>query len=138
MDRRLYQREYINIESEFINETSMRPEQREFFGQIADISEGGVKITISEKSDFESAKELSVGDKIYFQAVDTYKLFGQEHTELVLGEAIILRVEESDDVISFGCKFEKISDELLQYIQNRKVASFMNAGCSMFYSDMQN
>ncbi len=74
VERRLYKREYINIESEFIHKEAKNPETRELFGYIYDISEGGIKIIISDETSKNIAKAMLPGDTVYFQEVDSYEL----------------------------------------------------------------
>lgn len=125
MERRVYQRIRISIEGLFIslNENAY---PTEIEGMIEDISEGGIKIII--KKDTESSKTpcLKIGDVLRFQAYDEYELFGNQNNDVVSGVIQVVRVDETKDSITLGCKFTSKTSQLEEYISNRKTSSFMS------------
>lgn len=128
MDRREYKRECIELESVFIRKDAENPNERELFGCIYDISEVGMKIIVSEEKNKKIANEILAGDVICFQTVDVYKLYYKEWTEVISGEVTVLRKDSREEGIVLGCKFIRISDSLKHYIDNKRVASYIEAG----------
>lgn len=131
MERRAYKRECIKLESGFIRKEAENPNERELFGCIYDISEVGMKIIISDEKNREIANEILEGDIICFQTVDVYELYYKEWTEVISGEVTVLRKEAREEEIVFGCKFNSISDNLKQYIENKRVAAYIDAGYTL-------
>lgn len=126
MDRRLYQRINIDAEGVFIldNET-VSP--REFSGIIENISEGGIKITFNKDAAATLLPYISKGEHLHFSAADDYSLFNREISAIISGKVEIIRKDIEDDLVSLGCKFKQYTNELSEYVSNKKLSSYMNA-----------
>lgn len=125
MDRRLYQRITVNAEGVFIlDNTNVSP--REFPGIVEDISEGGMKITMTREESNHILPYLSTGKNLHFHASDDFKLFGMDKEAIISGQVEILRQENVDDFVILGCKFKRKTSELMKYISDRKISLFMN------------
>lgn len=128
MEKRLYQRILAGVISNFILKDNP-PGHREFSGVIDDISENGIKISISDSSCSEIVTNIKVGNIIAFQALDEYEIYGEVRTEVFSGEAKVIRVDSEKDNIIIGCKVVKSSKEFDEYVKNKKMALFMKRGC---------
>jgi len=129
MDRRYYSRTKIKIESIFfINDG---PILTDFTGVIEDISEGGIRIFVDKERYKESVGTIAVGTNIFFQAYDEYLLYDEKKQEVFSGEVEVIRIEESEDGVHYGCRLLRLSDELAEYINNKKVSEYMKNGFSI-------
>lgn len=99
----------------------------EFTGYIADISEGGMKVTV-EDSDRErvlAVLEDNHKKQITFQAFDDCNLFGNDVSMIFGGELDIVRLENSDERLALGCKISNPTGPLKKYIEDMKVDAFL-------------
>lgn len=127
MDRRYYSRTKIRIESTFFiegNDIGLR----DFTGVIEDISEGGVRFIVDEEHRKESVDTIKNGTVIKFQAYDEYMLYNQMRDEVFSGEVEVIRIDECVDGTHFGCKINKLTDELEEYINNKKISEYVKNG----------
>lgn|GEM_PF-4541103 len=124
MERRFYKRDVVNLLSNFIVAAN-EPGKREFYGNIKDVSEGGIKIEVLDEDCNDIVNNLAVGDIIQFQSVDEYEMFGEVHTDVFYGEVEVLRITKLDTSVELGCKLTKQTSEFLDYMQNRKVAQYL-------------
>lgn len=128
MDRRYYQRAKVGVESLFFIEGN-GPGLRDFEGILEDISEGGIRILVRKEQYKESVETIKVGSIISFQACDEYQMYNKTMTEIFMGKVEVLRIQKIGDDIHIGCKHVKLSQELEEYIRNKKVSVFLQHGC---------
>lgn len=127
MDRRYYQRTKVDKEGIFFIKTN-NPGKRDFIGTIVDISEGGIRIHISEEQYEESVSTIEVGSVISFQAYDEYQLYNELKQEVFMGEVEVLRIQKEKNGIFIGCKMLQLKPDLEKYISNKKLAVFIKCG----------
>lgn len=127
MDRRYYSRTKIRVESTFFIEGN-KADLRDFIGVLEDISEGGIRFIVDEVHFKESVGTIKKGTKIKFQAYDEYMFYNEMRDEVFSGEVEVIRIEENEDGIHFGCKITKLTEELASYINNKKVSEFVKNG----------
>ena len=48
--------------------------------------------------------------------------------EVFSGEVEVIRIEEYEDGIHFGCEITKLTDALETYIKNKKISEYMKNG----------
>lgn len=130
MEKRLYQRVLVGLISNFIIKEN-EPGFREFNGIIEDLSENGIRIRIEDQSYLHIVEKIKVGDKILFQSIDEYEMYGDTRTDIFSGEARVIRKSSDDGNVIVGCKIDKSSDEYSEYVKNKKMALFMKRGCNM-------
>lgn len=128
VERRFYQRALIGLVGNFIIENK-EPGSREFNGIIEDISECGIRICVEDDRFSNVTNNIQVGDTILFQSYDAYVLYDERHTDVFSGEAEVVRVETISGKLVIGCKIDKLSDALAEYIKNKKLAIFIENGC---------
>lgn len=122
MERRRYERIRIDAASQFsMSDTS--DGSLDFAGIIEDISEGGIRIVVSEAQYLDIADKISVGSEVIFQAMDEYMLYMTTRTDEIHGNAKVVRVEKYDDKYVFGCEMHYLNSSLEEYIVNRKAAA---------------
>ena len=99
----------------------------EFTGKICDISANGIKVVPDKK--YESIiSSLNVGQKLLFSSFDDYKIYQSSRMDFVQGEAVIKWIVNKPTDISLGCYIDKPSKELREYVENKKVAGFIDSG----------
>lgn len=123
MENRNYQREKINIPCVFFVEGAPSG-KREFTGIIGDMSEGGMKVEVSAPEDIAKLSDIVVGTVIKFQSVDEYDLMKTKRCDLISGELNVVRITRGNEGIVIGCKLVELSDELEEYIGNKRLVSF--------------
>ena len=125
MDKRLYQRIMCRVECILIPVDIQNP-SCEIEGVIVDMSESELKISFNKSDSPEFLASLKVNDTIQFQAYEEYEVFDEQKEVLISGDAVIMRIVDNDSTIEVGCKYTKQSDELNEYIKDRKVTNFIN------------
>ena len=130
MEKRLYQRVLVGLISNFIVQNN-QPGFREFTGIIDDLSENGIKISVSDSNYSHIVEKLKVGDKISFQTLDEYEIYGELRTDIFSGDAEVIRIDNDGADIIIGCKVYKSSKEFDEYVKNKKMALFMKHGCRL-------
>lgn len=126
MEKREYQRITISAEGIF-HLDSIASIDREFFGTIEDISEGGLKLVIHKADNPNIQTKLKAGDSFHFQLIDEFDLFGNLVEEIISGTAIVKRIIDTGDSLIFGCAFKPSSDEIRDYVLNRRTSIYMKA-----------
>ena len=127
VEKRLYQRVIGGINGNFI----IRNKKLgciEFTGVIDDLSENGIRISITDSNWFENVKKIETGDKLLFQALDEYKLHDEVRVDIFSAETEVIRLDDNGDSIVIGCKIYESSREFDEYIKNRKMALFIERG----------
>lgn len=121
----------MGTESNFIIRDN-EPEMREFNGIIEDISEGGIRIRVTNEQFKDAVSTIKEGSVITFQSYDEYKLYQELRQEVFMGEVEVLRVDKSATEMVFGCKFVRLTKDLEEYIKNKKVSVFIANNCKAF------
>ena len=126
IERREYERIKVDAKGTFIikqNEKYIR----EFVGDIVDISEVGIKICVNAELYEEIISLINIGNQLTFQGLDKFKLYGSDVTRYFAGRLDIVRMEEKDGTLIIGCSFKRtgVNDNLLKYIDDRKVSVFV-------------
>lgn len=98
---------------------------REFNGIIENISEGGVLIRADISQFGHVIDTIKEGTEVVFQTYDEYELLGQPKADVVSGEVIVLRVDEDEDGKLLGCKFKRLTNDLNEYVQNKKLSIYV-------------
>lgn len=126
-DRRRYAREPLNLLCSFYLKDE-NDSKHEFYGLLSNISEGGIGIFVSKEStdNYNEARKVIVGNVLSFQTFDEYKLFNEEHHDVITGEVHIVRINSNDEGIILGCEFKKMNQNMETYIRNKKVISFIS------------
>lgn len=101
---------------------------RDFTGVIEDISEGGIRFIVDDEHYKESVGTIEVGTIVSFQAYDEYVLYHQERQDVFSGNVEVIRIDELSDGVHYGCTITKLSDELSEYINNKKISEYVNNG----------
>ena len=127
MERRLYQRVFTKARSNFIV-IDNPPGLREFGGVIDDVSENGIKISVSDPGCAHIISNINVESKIAFQAIDEYEVNGEVHAEVFSGEAKVIRIDKDKENVIIGCKVVEATKEFDEYVKNRKMALFIKRG----------
>jgi len=125
MERREYERIPVAAEGIFIFE-NRKNSNREFAGIIKDICEGGFKIFVDNKNYAEIFTENTRGEKVHFNIVDEYKLFGENISALLAGEATVVRQDTIEDSIVLGCKCTELYKALEKYVSEMKMTRYLN------------
>lgn len=121
----------MGTESNFIIRDN-EPGMREFNGIIEDISEGGIRIRVTNEQFKDAVSTIKEGSVITFQSYDEYKLYQELRQEVFMGEVEVLRVEKSATEMVFGCIFVRLTKDLEEYIKNKKVSVFIANNCKAF------
>lgn len=124
MERRFYERARIGVMSNFIIQDNPSG-YREFNGIIENISEGGVLIRADISQFGHVIDTIKEGTEVVFQTYDEYELLGQPKADVVSGEVIVLRVDEDEDGKLLGCKFKRLTNDLNEYVQNKKLSIYV-------------
>ena len=124
MDRRFYERAKIGVMSNFIIKDNPFG-CKEFNGVIENISEGGVLIRADMSQFGHVIDTITEGTEVVFQTYDEYELLGQPKADVVSGEVIVLRVDEDEDGKLLGCKFKRLTSDLNEYVQNKKLSIYV-------------
>lgn len=130
MEKRLYQRVTVGITSNFIIQDN-EPGYREFGGVIDDLSENGIRVSVTDSRYSHILDRIKVGDKITFQAFDEYEMYGELRTDVFTGETEVRHIKKEEDNIIIGCKVYKASEEFDEYVKNKKMALFIQHGFSL-------
>ena len=131
-DQRRYLREKVNVSANFYI-VGGEFGKVEFTGLIANISEVGILIEVKEKGYIEVAKTAEIGSEIRFIGIDEYEIFKEARIGYVEGTAKVVWTSEKDGLYSIGCEIKNLSQELEQYIADRKVIGFQNRGCRLLW-----
>ncbi|MCQ2081014.1 MAG: PilZ domain-containing protein [Lachnospiraceae bacterium] len=126
LDRRIYEREPINLSCSFYAKQDSG-EKQEFTGMLANISEGGIGIFVPKNSeeDYQKASEVQINSLISFQTFDEYKLFNEEYHEIIGAEVKVIRFDQIEDGLIIGCEFKTLTPQLENYIKDKKLISFI-------------
>ena len=124
-ERRLHQRIFSQLQANFYVESDNN-DPNEFGGIIENFSENGIKIVISEPDDFKVVNEIVVGDKVTFQAVDEYELYGKTHMDIFKGHASIVRIEKNEEGIVLGCEVNSASRDFEKYVSNKRISLYLS------------
>lgn len=129
MDRRLYKRTVVDLMSNFIVKPN-EPGFFEFEGKIYDISECGIKVLVEGENAKTILDKIKLDDKIAFQSIDEYVLFNEKRTDIFQGDAKVIRISEDDNKVVIGCKIDRMTEEVEEYIKNKKMSLFFELGCN--------
>lgn len=125
MERRVYQRATIGIDTLFVLESDTLSDC-EFIGQLENISEVGIQVNIVS-SDFHNISEnIHIGDSLSFQSIDRFELYGKLCTAVFNGNAVIVRKSIEEGVITLGCKIKRLTPDLEKYITDKKLSIFLH------------
>lgn len=105
----------------------------EYDAVIVDICEGGMKFEVRYDGTSVMCPKIQSGDKISFQAFDEYMLYNQVHQDVFDGEALVIHEYEemSNNAVFLGCKLIRVTQELLNYLDNKRVARFISEPSAM-------
>lgn len=124
MEKRKYQRVKVDVNGIFVlSEKNIT--FREFTGSIEDISEGGIKIVIENMAPSVPTDSVEIGDTLHFTGTDEYKYLGKDKVSLVEGDAVVVRKEYEGNKIILGCAFQSLTNELAEYVKDKKASSFL-------------
>lgn len=123
MDRRYYKRLDVDLLSSFIISDDANGAQ-EFSGNIKDISEGGIKVSVNYDDFANIADRIKSGDIINFQSIDEYELLKESHVDVFNGEVEVLRVVPSENGLELGCRFVHQTQAIADYIDNKKLSLY--------------
>ena len=129
MDRRLYKRVPVSLLGDFILRGS-EADQREFDGVIQDVSEGGIKFCVNGAEYPDLISAIQVGSKILFQSLDEYVFFKERRTDVFHGEVEVVRAEDIDGRMIFGCRMTKLLPDFANYVKHKKLSLFLESGCA--------
>ena len=127
MEKRKYQRARINIEGLFYIQGGEYG-KIEFIGVVKNMSEDGIAIEVTRKDDIEIADTVDVGSEIKFMFLDEYEVFKETRMKNVVGMATVVRKEKTSDKLILGCRIPRMSRELQQYIDDKKVILYLEKG----------
>lgn len=128
MEKRLYRRIKVGLSSDFIikyNPVGLR----EFGGYIDDLSENGIKISITNPFYSKIFSSIKTGNIIAFQSFDEYDMCGNRRIDVFSGEAKVVRVDSEGENTVIGCKIFEPTQEYEEYVKNKKMSMFVNRGC---------
>lgn len=128
MEKRLYKRIQVGLASNFIvkyNPIGLR----EFGGYIDNLSENGLKISITNPFYASIFRSIKTGNIISFQSVDEYEICGVRRIDVLAGEAEVVRVDTEGPNTVIGCRIFEPTEEYEEYVKNKKTSLFINAGC---------
>lgn len=123
MEKRFFQRARVGVAGEFYVKSD-DPSKTELVGTIEDICENGIGITVKGEQYKDSISKMKKGDIIGFQAIDEYELFNEIKTDVIFGNAKVVRIAENRDEIVIGCEIKRMSPELSDYVANKKLSIF--------------
>lgn len=123
-ERRMYERVDVNIEGNFYPRKDTIPFW-EITGTIDDVSEDGLKISVSFNK-YEGLYEvLSEDDHISVQILDDVGLAKQEEIVIFYTDVIIKRKNLIADRIVLGCKADLHDMKYKEYVKKKKVRLFL-------------
>lgn len=128
MEKRLYRRIKVGLSSNFVvkyNPIGLR----EFGGYIEDLSENGIKISVTNPFYSQIFSNIKTGNVISFQSVDEYELYGKKRIDVFSGEAKVVRVATEGLNTVIGCMIFDPTEEYEEYVKNKKASIFVNRGC---------
>ena len=123
MNQRYYQRTHIDVECMFFL-SGKEISHCEFSGILENISESGVMIIVDPSTPSEIVDIIGINDHIHFDGFDEYNYFGEDRDDYLSGDVTVVRKESSDGRTILGCKFGPVSEELTNYIADKKTCSF--------------
>lgn len=111
-DRRFYQRIDVAVNC------NIYTDKDEITGKIKDISEDGFQIVIN--------KEVKVvkNQVIGFEFVDKYKYMNDERTDILIGNAKVVWVENRNGKTRIGCSVSN-DLEIIDYVGRKKVNKYI-------------
>ena len=111
-DRRFYQRIDVAVNC------NIYTDKDEITGKIKDISEDGFQIVIN--------KEVKVvkNQVIGFEFVDKYKYMNDERTDILIGNAKVVWVENRNGKTRIGCSVSN-DLEIINYVGRKKVNKYI-------------
>lgn len=124
MEKRRHERLVINANGSFILYTKDN-KIIEFFGKVEDISESGIKVCVDNDKFTSIANDLSEGDTITFQCMDSLNIFKKDTLEIFQGESSVVRKEIESDSIVIGCQFNKKSASVEKYLEDKRLSIYI-------------
>ena len=125
MEKREHQRLLLNIESLFFIENDSLTE-KEFSGQIDDISESGISIRLEKEANKEVIKVLEVGTEFTFSTFDILSYNEKEDFKYISGVAKIVRIEElENNIFVYGCRIVKPDKEIVKYLDEKRANNYL-------------
>ena len=97
----------------------------EFVGTILDVSEEGMKVSVSLREFQKLADEITEGSKLNFQAVDRMEKYGSERMFVLHGSACVVRIDEVDGMVVLGCKVYPGNASFDEFVRGKKVTLFL-------------
>lgn len=127
MEKRQYQRVSLMVEGVFyIQREEFGP--REFSGIVKNISEDGIAIEVTKEKYITIAEIINIGTEIQFSFFDEYQFLMETRFRHLVGVATVNRKEKTGDSLLFGCDIRRLTKELQEYIDDKKILAYIENG----------